>query len=117
MATISRLIARQGRSLQIISQARPLRALTVPLIQHRVLISTSKKNKDVGAVVTPMEKSAELKRLTEHFGDTDKNKEENYTSHGYEPGDRDMDWYMHHYVMFLCHHWHHWERFHIKIYA
>ncbi|CAG5122118.1 unnamed protein product [Candidula unifasciata] len=101
MAAFVRSLSLQGQRLRVLSRATSLRPLMVPLLPHRVLISTSKKNKDVGAVVEPMEKSAELKRLTEHFGDIDKNKEENWTSYGYAPGDRDTDWFQHHLMMFL----------------
>ncbi|BFZ10841.1 hypothetical protein BsWGS_13880 [Bradybaena similaris] len=101
MAAFVRSLALQGQRLRVLSRATSLRPLMVPLLPHRVSISTSKKNKDVGAAVEPMEKSAELKRLTEHFGDTDKSKEENWTSYGYAPGDRDTDWFYHHATMFL----------------
>ncbi|CAL1542755.1 unnamed protein product [Lymnaea stagnalis] len=100
MATLLRSVARQGRVFQVISKNKPARIIVVPLLKHNAYISTSEKKKDVGAVVQTMEKSAELKRLTEHFKDTDTNKEENYISYGYEPGDRDTDYFLHHLVMF-----------------
>ncbi|KAK0069004.1 NADH dehydrogenase [ubiquinone] 1 beta subcomplex subunit 11 mitochondrial [Biomphalaria pfeifferi] len=87
MATLLRLVGRQGRALQTLVNNK---SLIFPLLKHKASISTSEKKKDVGAVVQPMEKSEELKKLTEKFKDpTDT--EENYVSYGYEPGNRDKD--------------------------
>ncbi|RUS91698.1 hypothetical protein EGW08_000524 [Elysia chlorotica] len=100
MATLLRSLSLQGRNLRALSKARPAKVIIVPLLNQKALISTSKKNKDVSASIEPMEKSMDLKRLTEHFENTDSKNEENYTSYGYEPGDRDTDWFYYNLVMF-----------------
>lgn len=66
MATIWRALARQGRAL---NQLHALRRQL--LAQPSCFISTSKKNKDIAVPVQPMPKSEELKKLEEHFADTD----------------------------------------------
>lgn len=76
MASLLRSVARQGRVLQLVSKNKFLRVRVVPLFKHEACISTSEKKKDVGSTVQPMEKSAELKRLTDIFKDSDPNKEE-----------------------------------------
>ncbi|GFO44528.1 chitin deacetylase [Plakobranchus ocellatus] len=100
MATLLRSLSLQGRSLRVLSKVHPTKATAVPFLKHKALISTSKKNKDVSASIEPMEKSADLKRLTEHFENTDSKNEENFTSYGFEPGDRDTDWFYYNLVMF-----------------
>ncbi|XP_059143224.1 NADH dehydrogenase [ubiquinone] 1 beta subcomplex subunit 11, mitochondrial-like [Physella acuta] len=102
MASLLRSVARQGRVLQIVSKNKFLRVRAVPLFQHEACISTSEKKKDVGSTVQPMEKSAELKRLTEIFKDSNPNKEENYVTYGLDSVNRDNDWFYHHLTMFLC---------------
>ncbi|KAH9508053.1 NADH dehydrogenase 1 beta subcomplex subunit 11 ndufb11 [Bulinus truncatus] len=99
MATLLRSVGRQGRALQIITKNKSFRAVLIPLLKNKAFISTSEKKKDVGAVVQPMEKSEEVKKLTERFKDTSES-EENYVSYGYEPGDRDKDWFIYNLVMF-----------------
>ena len=65
MAAVWRALSRQGRTLH------QLHALTrQPLLQPACFISTSKKNKDVAVPVNPMPKSGELKKLEEHFADS-----------------------------------------------
>ncbi|KAI8745422.1 NADH dehydrogenase [ubiquinone] 1 beta subcomplex subunit 11, mitochondrial [Biomphalaria glabrata] len=101
MATLLRSVGRQGRALQTLVNNKSFRSLIFPLLKHKASISTSEKKKDVGAVVQPMEKSEELKKLTEKFKDTS-DTEENYVSYGYEPGNRDKDWFLYHMIMFAC---------------
>lgn len=65
MAAFWRALAQQGRTLN------QLCAITRrPLVQPACLISTSKKNKDVAVPVNPMPESGEMKKLKEHFADT-----------------------------------------------
>ncbi|XP_005112477.1 NADH dehydrogenase [ubiquinone] 1 beta subcomplex subunit 11, mitochondrial [Aplysia californica] len=100
MAVVLRSLCRQGRHFRNLSGIQSPRIVVVPTLKQVALISTSKKDKGIGATVEPMEKSDELKRLTERFENTDKDNEENWTSYGYEPGDRDSDWFYHHFFMF-----------------
>jgi hypothetical protein len=65
MAAMLRAIARQGR---ILTQLNAVRRQS--LLQPSCFITTSKKNKDAAVPVNPMEKSPELKKLEEHFADS-----------------------------------------------
>ncbi|XP_046561176.1 NADH dehydrogenase [ubiquinone] 1 beta subcomplex subunit 11, mitochondrial-like [Haliotis rubra] len=95
MATFMRALARQGRTLSFVRLRHP------KLQQSACLISTSKKNKDISTTVEPMEKSEELKRLEKHFADTNPASEKNWISHGYEPTDPELDWFVHRITMFM----------------
>lgn len=76
MATILKVVSRQGRHLRTISRLKQPKNSVAPALTHNAWISTSDKKKDVTGTIEPMEKSSELKRLTEHFGNTDKDNEE-----------------------------------------
>jgi len=92
MATMLRALARQGRALHRFQTLRQ---------QPSCFITTSKKNKDFAAPVEAMPKSDELKKLEEHFADTDPNSDKNWTSYGFDPTDPDLDNFAHHTTMFF----------------
>merc|ERR1712110_1394869 len=89
MATMAlRSLCRQGRHFRTLSCAQSPRIPTLSVLNQMRFISTSKNDKNVGASIETIEK-------------TDENEEENYTSYGYAPGDRDEDWFHHHYISFM----------------
>merc|ERR1711963_356312 len=96
MATMLRALARQGRTLHKLSASSQRL-----LVQPSCFISTSKKNKDVAMPVETMPKSEELKKLEEHFADTDPNSDKNWTSYGMETTDPSLDHFTHHVTMFI----------------
>lgn len=67
MALLLRTLVRQGRTLTKLHSLRQH-----CLVQPTCLISTSKKNEDTSTAVQPVQKkSEELKKLEEHFANTD----------------------------------------------
>ncbi|KAH3893162.1 NADH dehydrogenase [ubiquinone] 1 beta subcomplex subunit 11, mitochondrial-like [Dreissena polymorpha] len=79
---------------------RLLRRTALCRCQHafRRPISTSDKSKDLPSIAVnePMiERADELKRLEEHFADTDPNKLKNWQSHGWSDFDYDADKFHH----------------------
>merc|ERR1712012_156668 len=103
MATMMALrsLCRQGRRFRTLSCAPSSHVTNVPVLNQMKFISTSKSDKNVGASIETIEKSEEFERLKKRFENTDENDEENYTSYGYDPTDRDEDWFHHHFVSFM----------------
>ncbi|PVD24903.1 hypothetical protein C0Q70_15396 [Pomacea canaliculata] len=98
MALLLRTLVRQGRTLTKLQSLRQH-----CLVQPTCLISTSKKNEDTSTAVQPVQKkSEELKKLEEHFANTDLEADKNWVSYGYETADPQLDYFAHHVTMFLA---------------